>query len=134
MYKQKPTNTKIRVLQKGPHKIQTFTWLTTHERLLTNVKRNKWNNIILAECPYCNHEEETILHVLQDCPYATQTWIKIIPYVCIISFFLGSCNERIFNNFDVLKNLELGKSWTSMFMVSYMYLWTWHYKTIFRKV
>ncbi|GAU26504.1 hypothetical protein TSUD_361370 [Trifolium subterraneum] len=50
-----------------PHKIQTFMWITTHERLLTNFRRSRWGNGTSPTCPACGQEDETILHVLRDC-------------------------------------------------------------------
>ncbi|MCI07796.1 ribonuclease H, partial [Trifolium medium] len=57
---------------KGPHRIQTFMWIAAHERLLTNYRRSIWGNGIDPTCPTCGNGDETIIHVLRDCVYATQ--------------------------------------------------------------
>ncbi|KAL4391418.1 hypothetical protein AHAS_Ahas03G0243100 [Arachis hypogaea] len=54
---------------KLPQRLKTFSWLLTHEALLTNSKRKLRNLTEDGDCPRCCGEEETLLHVLRDCPY-----------------------------------------------------------------
>jgi hypothetical protein len=66
---------KFKFLQ-GPHKIQTFTWVATHERLLTNYHINKWGLGVSPICSACGNADETIIHVARDCVYAAHIWIS----------------------------------------------------------
>ncbi|PNX73414.1 ribonuclease H [Trifolium pratense] len=61
---------------KKPNKIQTFMRMTTHDRLLTNFRRRIWDVGASPTCSRCVRINETIIHVLRDCPVAIQTWIK----------------------------------------------------------
>ncbi|CAJ2644330.1 unnamed protein product [Trifolium pratense] len=61
---------------KGPHRIQTFMWMAAHDRLLTNFRRSKWGVGASPTCSRCDRVNETLIHVLRDCPVATQTWIR----------------------------------------------------------
>jgi hypothetical protein len=63
---------------KGPHRIQTFMWLATHDRLLTNYRWSKWNVGISPICHSCGNGEETTVHTLRDCVYATRIWLKLV--------------------------------------------------------
>ncbi|CAN1249919.1 Putative ribonuclease H protein At1g65750 [Linum perenne] len=61
---------------KGPNKIHHFLWLAAHDQLLTNHARKRRNLINDANCHWCPHQEETVLHVLRDC---SATWISWEP-------------------------------------------------------
>jgi hypothetical protein len=72
---------------KGPHRIQTFIWLAAQERILTNFRRSKWGVGISPICTRCGRENETTIHVLRDCIYATQVWLHLVPSNFITDFF-----------------------------------------------
>jgi len=84
---------------KGPHRIQTFMRTAAHERLLTNYCRSKWGVGASPICSGCDKDDETIIHVLKDCPLATQIWIRLVPSNQISNFFLllivGTGSSRI---------------------------------------
>ncbi|KAK1312855.1 hypothetical protein QJS10_CPA07g00031 [Acorus calamus] len=44
------------------------------EKLLTRVYRAKWVLDADTRCPLCEMEEETVLHLFIDCPFARQLW------------------------------------------------------------
>ncbi|CAN1822383.1 Putative ribonuclease H protein At1g65750 [Linum perenne] len=58
----------------GPNRIRFFLWLAAKERLLTNAARLRRGLTQDATCPFCAAEEETIAHVLRECPFAIETW------------------------------------------------------------
>ncbi|CAN1257225.1 Putative ribonuclease H protein At1g65750, partial [Linum perenne] len=58
----------------GPSRIQFFLWLVSHEKLLTNLERKRRHMSQDSSCPRCGHSEESILHILRDCPFAVQVW------------------------------------------------------------
>ncbi|CAJ2669285.1 unnamed protein product [Trifolium pratense] len=115
----------------GPHRIQTFLWIATHERLLTNYRRSKWGNGISPTCPSCGNDDETIIHVLRDCIHATQIWIRLVASNHITNFFSLSlsCRDWIFDNISGAHN----KDWQTIFMVTCWYLWMWRNKSIFEE-
>jgi len=39
-------------------------------------------------CFGCDKDDETTIHVLMDCPLATQIWIRLVPSNQISNFFL----------------------------------------------
>ncbi|GAU39340.1 hypothetical protein TSUD_60910 [Trifolium subterraneum] len=114
---------------KGPHIIQTFMWITAHECLLTNYRRNKWGNGIAPTCPICGNADETIIHVLRDCSYANQLWIELAASNHITNFFSLSCMEWIFDNMEKAHDRE----WKTIFMITCWHLWMWRNKSIFEE-
>ncbi|GAU47272.1 hypothetical protein TSUD_280950 [Trifolium subterraneum] len=116
---------------KGRHRIQTFMWLAAHDRLLTNYRRSRWGGGISPISHICGNEDETIIHTLRDCIYATQIWIKLVAFNHITNFFAFNCKDWFFKN---LSNNEYGaqkEGWKSIFMVTCWYMWQRRNKSIF---
>jgi hypothetical protein len=86
---------------KGPHRIQTFIWLATQERILTNFWISKWGVGISPLCTRCGRDDETTIHVLRDCVYDTQG--------------IGGHSTN----------------WKTTFMTTCWFMWTWRNKAIF---
>ncbi|CAN1758812.1 Putative ribonuclease H protein At1g65750 [Linum perenne] len=59
---------------KGPQRIRQFLWLVAHNRLLTNSERRRRHLAEIGSCQVCPGQEESVLHVLRDCPLASATW------------------------------------------------------------
>ncbi|CAN1796887.1 Putative ribonuclease H protein At1g65750 [Linum perenne] len=59
---------------KGPQRIRQFLWLVAHNRLLTNSERHRRHLAEVGACQVCPGLEESVLHVLRDCPLASATW------------------------------------------------------------
>ncbi|CAN1125966.1 Putative ribonuclease H protein At1g65750 [Linum perenne] len=59
---------------KGPQRIRQFLWLVAHNRLLTNSERHRRHLAEFGSCQVCPGHEESVLHVLRDCPLASATW------------------------------------------------------------
>ncbi|CAJ2657953.1 unnamed protein product [Trifolium pratense] len=119
---------------KGPHRIQTFMWIAAHDRLLTNARRSKWGVGVSPICSICGNDEETVIHTLRDCMFATRIWIKLVSSNQITNFFSSfDCREWIFMN---LNKRDIGSqegSWQSIFMVACWHLWNWRNKAIFEE-
>ncbi|CAN1126706.1 Putative ribonuclease H protein At1g65750 [Linum perenne] len=59
---------------KGPQRIRQFLWLVAHNRLLTNSEPHRRHLAEIGSCQVCQGQEESVLHVLRDCPLASATW------------------------------------------------------------
>ncbi|CAH9131175.1 unnamed protein product [Cuscuta epithymum] len=57
-------------------KVRCFLWLVMKNKLLTNVERGKRHISEDTVCPLCNEDEETVLHIIRDCPFAVAVWRK----------------------------------------------------------
>jgi hypothetical protein len=99
-------------------------WTAAHERLLTNYRRSRWRIGVSPICPSCGNGDETLIHVLRDCVYATQVWIKLVASIHISNLFSLNCRDWIFKN---LANQVCGtrkEEWRSIFMVNCWNLWS----------
>lgn len=116
---------------KGPYRVQMFMWIVMHGRLLTNERRSRWNVFISLFCPCCNAESETIIHVLRDCPFDTQVWLRLLPSNLVVQIFSHSVRDWIFSNIkdSILDFFSI--KWSTIFMMTCWYLWNWGNKTIF---
>ena len=86
-------NWKILWSWKGPHRIQTFMWIVSHERLLTNYRRSRWESGISPLFPTCGNEDETIIHVMRDCVQSTRVWLRLVASNQITNFFSLNCRD-----------------------------------------
>ena len=62
-----------------PERVCVFLWLVTHQVIMTNVERKRRHLSETSECPLCKGGDETILHVLRDCPAAAELWTRLLP-------------------------------------------------------
>lgn len=53
-------------------------WLVAHNRCWTADRFAKRGLSHSEKCPLCDHEEETINHLLLSCVFARQTWFEIL--------------------------------------------------------
>ncbi|CAN1154332.1 Putative ribonuclease H protein At1g65750 [Linum perenne] len=54
----------------GPNRIRSFLWLAVRGRILTNGERRRRHLSTEGGCKRCGRDEEDVLHVLRDCPFA----------------------------------------------------------------
>ncbi|RYR46846.1 hypothetical protein Ahy_A07g032688 [Arachis hypogaea] len=71
----------------GPERIRYLLWLVTNEAILTNATRARRHMTNIANCPRCNAEEETTIHVLRDCQFARKVWSSLVPQDHLSEFF-----------------------------------------------
>ncbi|KAL8142496.1 hypothetical protein V2J09_015528 [Rumex salicifolius] len=57
-----------------PERIKVFVWMVMRKHILTNVERVRRHMAKDPICSLCNLEEETLLHLLRDCPAAQEKW------------------------------------------------------------
>ncbi|KAF7826982.1 hypothetical protein G2W53_018146 [Senna tora] len=63
---------------KGPEKIKYFMWLCVKDRVLTNVNRRRRNLSLSDLCPRCRVCSESVLHMVRDCNYARNVWLRLV--------------------------------------------------------
>ncbi|RYR52427.1 hypothetical protein Ahy_A06g027345 [Arachis hypogaea] len=109
----------------GPERVKTFLWLVAHNAILTNAERRCRHLTMDGTCPRCQHHDESTIHVLRDCPYATSIWKRLIPPKGINSFFNTNLNDWL------SLNLASNSSWACLFGVAVSSLWFFRNKLVF---
>ncbi|KAG7559686.1 Reverse transcriptase domain [Arabidopsis thaliana x Arabidopsis arenosa] len=64
---------------KAPERVKTFLWLVSHQAIMTNVERFRRHIGDTTICQVCKGGEETIIHVLRDCPSISGIWSRLVP-------------------------------------------------------
>ena len=62
-------------------KYRSFQYRIYQRALVTNIDLERWNIIDTNLCNFCQEQEETVLHLLTQCPCITPIWDKIIEYI-----------------------------------------------------
>ncbi|CAN1791846.1 Putative ribonuclease H protein At1g65750 [Linum perenne] len=62
---------------RAPNRIRHFLWLAIQQKLLTNDERRRRNMTSIADCEFCRHPTESALHVLRDCSFAREVWMRV---------------------------------------------------------
>lgn len=78
-----------------PQRIRSFLWLCVHGKLLTNVERARRSLAQHVDCERCGTLEESLLHVLRDCPKARDTWMRLVQPGKWHEFFLSFGGRRL---------------------------------------
>ncbi|CAL1354280.1 unnamed protein product [Linum trigynum] len=68
-------------------RVQAFLWLATQGRLLTNAERQRRHLTMTPTCTVCGDGDETVTHVLRDCPYARGVWAEFLEHEPDQEFF-----------------------------------------------
>lgn len=69
----------------APERVKIFMWLVANQAIMTNAERFRRHFCATDLCPVYRSGEETILHVLRDCPAMAGIWSRItlrrrLPY------------------------------------------------------
>ena len=61
-----------------PERTRVFLWLVSHQVIMTNMERKRRHLSESSVCQLCKNGDESILHVLRDCPAAAGLWARIV--------------------------------------------------------
>lgn len=114
-----------------PPKLKIFAWIVAQGRLLTNVQRCIRHISSDPCCNLCPGIEESMLHLLRDCPAARKVWDAIKIPIKLQNFFQLDWNEWISDNLLMRGVYWDTFSWNNCFLVICWYIWKWRNKGIF---
>jgi hypothetical protein len=83
-----------------------------------------------AMCLYCRDVEETILHVLRDCPIAKEVWMQVLPVASRGIFFMGDLEGWIEFNLHNHVQWHYKGGWCDFWATMCHCLWTWKNKEL----
>jgi ribonuclease HI len=110
-------------------RVRVFIWQMAHDRLLTNSRLARWH-LGGPDCHSCVHFEETLLHVLRDCPVAVNIWNHLLPRHDKGQFFLVSLHDWISFNLVNKFGHSHGNSWNAIWATTCHLLWQWRNKCV----
>lgn len=64
---------------KTVQRVRVFSWILSHEKLITNKERWSRQITVSPDCSRCHQGVEDTLHAVSDCPWARQVWEALIP-------------------------------------------------------
>lgn len=110
--------------------ICVFLWLVKHNRILTNVERNRGGLTFDESCTSCPGMPEDLNHLFRTCPKVASIWRATLPGV------MGQDPNMHFNDWltiniakkDRIANRE---EWRVRFAITMWWLWKWENDTIF---
>ncbi|CAA7025020.1 unnamed protein product [Microthlaspi erraticum] len=116
----------------APERTRVFLWLVVHQAIMTNMERQRRHLSDTGVCQVCRGGEESILHVLRDCPAMDGIWRRIVPARRRQSFFEAPLLSWVYENLG--KDDEMGGySWATVFAMSLWWGWKWRCWNVFGK-
>ncbi|KAK2399946.1 Polynucleotidyl transferase, ribonuclease H superfamily protein [Trifolium repens] len=79
-------------------------------------------------CVYCGTIEETILHVLRDCPLVLHVWMRVVPINRRGEFFMSDLKDWIGINLNNTDNNTNGALWCDFWALTCYCFWSWKNK------
>lgn len=76
---------------KVPERVRFFLWLVVNRVIMTNMERQRRHLCDSGLCSVCRSGDETIMHVLRDCPAMEGLWIRLVPVRKRRLFFHNRC-------------------------------------------
>jgi ribonuclease HI len=107
-------------------RVRVFIWQLSQERLLTRDRLARWH-IGDHNCPQF---EETISHVVRDCPIAVLIWNHLLSVHDRGRFFVVSFKDWIILNLDNQFGHHHGRKWNAIWATTCHLLWYWRNKRI----
>ena len=113
-----------------PERVRVFLWLVTHQVIMTNMERKRRHLSENSICPLCKGGEETILHVLRDCPAAAGLWARFVPLSKQQRFFDQPLLEWLYDK--LARNRPgLEELWPALFSLTVWWCWKWRCGYVF---
>jgi hypothetical protein len=94
-------------------RVRVFIWQMAHDRLKTKARLARWQ-IGNSLCNGCLHFDETTIHVLRDCPIATNIWRHLLPVHERGHFFVLDFHEWVNLNLSNKFGQNYGTDWQAI--------------------
>ncbi|KAK8572382.1 hypothetical protein V6N12_028437 [Hibiscus sabdariffa] len=99
-------------------------WLVMREGLLTNAERFRCHMSDSGTCQLFHREDESVLHVLRDCPRTRLVWSKLLPPRVLFDFMLLHLKEWISVNINLHSSCSRSDAeWSVRFAVFCWLVW-----------
>ena len=105
-----------------PERVRMFLWLVGRQVIMTNVERERRHLGDTRVCPVCRGGDETIFHVLRNCPSIAGIWRRIVPVQRQQWFWNATVLEWIYGNLQHWSGEQDG-SWSTLFGMGVWWGW-----------
>ncbi|WCJ28598.1 Polynucleotidyl transferase ribonuclease H-like superfamily protein [Euphorbia peplus] len=109
-----------------------FLWVAAHNKLMGNAERKKRGSTQLDTCDICKLETESTLHILRDCPHASQVWNYFVPNNMFAYWSSLNLQDWLMYNINGMKHPEFHDKWETLFPTIIWWLWRWRCNMIFQ--
>ena len=113
-----------------PERVRVFLWLVSHQVIMTSMERKRRHLSDNGMCQLCKNEDETILHVLRDCPAAMGLWRRLVIPRKQQRFFNQPLLEWLYENLTNEKSAN-GDQWPTTFVLTVWWCWKWRCGYVF---
>ncbi|CAA7031066.1 unnamed protein product [Microthlaspi erraticum] len=111
---------------------RVFLWLVARQVIMTNMKRQRRHLTDTGICQVCKGGEESILHILRDCPAMFEIWSRFVPMAKQGEFFNTPLLGWLYENLGV--HTEIGRyNWSTLFAITTWWGWKWRCWNVFGK-
>ena len=88
-------------------KVDIFCWSLAHKSILTGDNLKKRGMEGPSRCPLCKHHEETMDHIILDCPFSKEVWLHAmnLPHVTPLPL----TTQDLFSSWMSLSPFKLNK-------------------------
>lgn len=114
----------------APERVRIFLWLVIHQVIMTNVERHRRHLVDSGLCQVCKSGDESILHVLRDCPAMAGIWQRLVAPRRVQSFFGKTLLEWMYMNLSNEKEVD-GVKWATRFAMAAWWGWKWRCRNVF---
>ncbi|CAA7024806.1 unnamed protein product [Microthlaspi erraticum] len=98
--------------------------------IMTNVERQRRHLSVSGMCQVCKGGDETIIHILCDCPAMEGVWRRLVPLSKRREFFATSLLEWVYTNLgDDCSVRET--TWATLFAITIWWGWKWRCINVF---
>ncbi|XP_026383236.1 uncharacterized protein LOC113278683 [Papaver somniferum] len=89
---------------KVSHRVQLFVWKCLKDIVPVRDIISRYKTDVEPHCVLCNHNTETIAHLLIDCPYAKEIWNGLNIDISAISYLFASFQDWVITGFSTGSN------------------------------
>ncbi|KAG7579269.1 Ribonuclease H domain [Arabidopsis thaliana x Arabidopsis arenosa] len=114
----------------APERVKIFLWLGVHQVIMTNMERQRRHLSETGICQVCKGGDETIIHILRDCPAMYGIWTRIIPRRKRGTFFTQTLLEWVYDNLGDSGEVD-GCPWSTLYAIAVWWGWKWRCGNVF---
>lgn len=114
----------------APERVKIFLCLGVHQVIMTNMEQQRRHLSDTGICQVCKGGNETIIHILRDCPTMYGIWTRIIPRRKRGTFFTQTLLEWVYDNLGDSGEVD-GCLWSTIYAIAVWWGWKWRCGNVF---